>query len=144
MTPFRQIILCCLVALAGCAHEAKTPNGGSKAGGDAKGGLVSLTINSAKAGETPTLLVHVDAKVNEAFAVTEQLGTAQIQFSGTLQALSQQQYRLHYQFLQQSPTMNRQLSATIEVPLGSDKELGGFVTDDGKETLTLSVQPARP
>jgi hypothetical protein len=87
--------------------------------------------------------IKVTTPVDDEFAVTEQVGATQLSLRGKVIDLKDGHYRTSYDYTEISANGRQELKSLIEMPLNTEKEIGGLLARDSEdgamETVRLSL-----
>ena len=138
--------------LAGCAKRDTTAD---RPQGDANRSVASsvrpqnesdVTVRIKKLGGADRKQVvnqiKVTTPIDDEFTVTEQVGATQLELRGKVTDLKDGNFRVAYDYAETSASGRQQLKSLIEMPLNTEKEIGGLLgrgDDAAMETVVLSL-----
>jgi hypothetical protein len=93
--------------------------------------------------------LKVATPIDDEFTVTEQVGSTQLELRGKVLDLKDGKYRVVYDYAETSATGRQRLKSLIEMPLNSEKEIGGVLGrgdggDDSGAMETVVLSLSRP
>jgi hypothetical protein len=148
------VVLITIAAIvAGCRKDAATadqpPASANRSTASAaqpqKDSDVTVRIQKIGGADRKQLVnqIKVTTPIDDEFAVTEQVGATQLSLRGKVIDLKDGQYRVTYDYTETSANGRQELKSLIEMPLNTEKEIGGLLARDGEdgamETVRLSL-----
>lgn len=148
------VVLVALAAIVpGCAKQTATANQAqadanrSAASGAQTQNQSDVTVRIKKLGGADRKQVvnqiKVTTPIDDEFTVTEQVGATQLELRGKVTDLKDGSFRVAYDYAETSAGGRQQLKSIIEMPLNTEKEIGGLLGrgDDvaAMETVVLSL-----
>jgi hypothetical protein len=139
-----------LTACVGCQSSARpsasstsdgppVPSSVAPARSNASDVIVRIRKIGGPGGKQVLNQLNVPTPLGDDFNVTEQVGATQLAFRGKVEDLRNGQYRVHYDYAETSASGRQQLKSLIEMPLDTEKQIGGVLARDGAEGETESI-----
>jgi hypothetical protein len=146
------VFIALAVIVAGCAKHTATVDqpqadaNRSAASAARPHNASDVTVRIKKLGGTDRKQVvnqmKVTTPIDDEFTVTEQVGATQLELRGKVTDLKDGNYRVAYDYAETSASGRQQLKSLIEMPLNTEKEIGGLLgrgDDAAMETVVLSL-----
>ena len=123
------------------AESKVTPHANTNARPQAAENEVTVRIRKLGGADGKQLMneLAVATPIGDDFAVTEQVGTKQLEFRGNVLDLKNGEYRISYNYTETSPDGVQNLKSSIEMPPNTEEKVGGLLGASGDETFVLSV-----
>ena len=146
------LLIAFAAVICGCTKNAATPQQPSAAANRAatpqSPSDVTVRIRKLGGPDKKQIVnqIKVATPIDDEFTVTEQVGGTQLELRGKVMDLKDGKYRVVYDYAETSANGRQQLKSLIEMPLNTEKEIGGLLGrgDDGgaggaMETVVLSL-----